>query len=255
MIRAFTGCLALALASVASATTVSPFGPEIRTAPDGTLNLTYNGLAAGRTTRVTLDGRSYCVHAGGVRYTASGGTGTVAAIAGQFIGYSPELHFNQPLLNGTATFLRANLVQMPWRAGQNFGVGFAYTTEDRVQAIFNMYRAAAGRQYSTDAAFNTAFQLALWEIVYDFNPSEVGTFNLTSGRFKADPCALTSEVRSSLTALLLGARTFGARGGITSLAGRNHQDVFIQPIPLPTAAWAGLAMLGGLAIARRRNAR
>jgi hypothetical protein len=38
-------------------------------------------------------------------------------------------------------------------------------------------------------------------------------------------------------------------------AGSGDMDIFVTVVPLPTAAWAGLAMLGGIAVARKARRR
>lgn len=38
-------------------------------------------------------------------------------------------------------------------------------------------------------------------------------------------------------------------------AGSGDMDMFVNVVPLPTAAWAGLAMLGGIAVARKARRR
>lgn len=107
--------------------------------------------------------------------------------------------------------------------------------------------------YADEATTNdnaAAFQLAVWNIVYDNDASvSAGTFKTTTaGNFVA-----TAD--SWLSAL----ETYeGPIANLAALTSRTAQDQLVEmplppnvPVPLPAAGWAGLAMLAGLAGTRK----
>jgi hypothetical protein len=125
----------------------------------------------------------------------------------------------------------------------------------KAQAIRNMMNAMlleelAGR---FDAGLAAAFQLAIWEVVYDFDENVGrGSLTLESGALLAASSSggeLSAEVATE-TNMLLDASGILAEGVIgTAFVSRTFQD---QIVPTPGAA--ALAGVGGLMFLRRRRA-
>lgn len=93
-----------------------------------------------------------------------------------------------------------------------------------------------------------AFQVAVWEIVYD------GDTDLSSGDFRQNygvgplPAFVTTAQGwlNSLPGLL-------DETELVALSNRRFQDQIVSVVPLTPAAWGGLALLAGLGIFRLRK--
>jgi hypothetical protein len=209
------------------------------------VNLKFLGEGYGQNVRVTFYGDSFNAFAGGLIHKFSNPTGSLAGLDGNYTTFCADLA--QSVSSSGTTYTLASLSSMPNGDFQP-DMGSA-----RSQEIYNLYAAAAGRQYSADGTWGTAFQIALWEIIYDGTDPNMG--DLTSGnvRFKnTDGSALSSAVTSKVSelfGLLKGPNV--AQTGLLGLSSYSAQDQILQVVPLPPAAWAGLATLGGAFTVRR----
>jgi hypothetical protein len=93
-----------------------------------------------------------------------------------------------------------------------------------------------------------AFQTAVWEIVYDADFSlSVGNFRATGGATALAQNWLT-DVKNSTVAY--------TAPNLVALTNPEGQDqIAAAPVPLPSAAVGGLAVLGGVGLARGRRSR
>lgn len=211
-----------------------------------TVNLAYVGKGAGRDVRVQVGSDTFNVFAGQLRHNASSGTGSLSWLAGQVTTFCADL--TQQVTSSGATYSATAIQNLPVSSG------WPSMGPQRAQAVFELYTAAADRQFGTNADWAAAFQIALWEIVYDYNPSSPSSFNLGAGNVRVTNTsggALGTGIMSKVTELvgLLGSGLTSV--GLVGLSNPHKQDQIVQVIPLPPAGWAGLAMLGGIAAWRR----
>ena len=132
--------------------------------------------------------------------------------------------------------------------------------QDRIQSLFDSTFDTA---QTIEAQLGTgpdgrlesaAFQLALWEVVFDDDWSVTDP----DGTFWASDDTAGGAVITRADALLSEASTYsGGKGwNLSFYSSENRQDVITaSPIPLPAAGWLLLAGIGALgALARRRKA-
>lgn len=213
------------------------------------INVQYTGLGAGSNVRVASPSTNGNVFAGQLRHTLSGGTGEAGAYNGNWLTYCTDL--SQRVTSSTRAYEVVSLAQLP----DSEPMGAL-----KANAIRSVYTAANSSQSRASTSDNlaAAFQLAIWEIVTDFNPAATGSgLDLTSGSFRAtktDGSALGSGVQSELS-WLLSAASLGAGGEeLVGLRSGQYQDQ-ILPLAVPAPGAAALASLGVLCLTGRRRGR
>lgn len=124
-------------------------------------------------------------------------------------------------------------------------------SEGAAQALRDIYAYADGEQLSDRASdtFAAAFQIAVWEIVEDYDS---GKLDINKGSFKAKK---TNSKRLSGSIVdyiddLFAAIGSGERGpDLIALKSGKYQDQIVVPAPMTMAGFAGL----GVVAARRRR--
>lgn len=108
--------------------------------------------------------------------------------------------------------------------------------------------------------YHAAFQLAIWEIIFETTP---GNKSLSSGTTNATGVAAAITTANNWLSNLFAGGSY-ALGSFVFLTSGDHQDqiVYREPpnpgptpeVPVPTAAAAGLMLLGGLGVRRLSRA-
>ncbi|MBL9140709.1 MAG: Cys-Gln thioester bond-forming surface protein [Phycisphaerae bacterium] len=212
------------------------------------VDVVYTGTGAGSSVTVSSPVRNGNVFAGQIRMTLSNSTGI--DLNGNWTVFCSDL--GQNVSGSSTTYEVLPVSSLP--AGSGMGAA-------KAAAIADLYAFAAGSQLSSGTSNNlaTAFQLAIWEIVHDFDANAVNYgLSITSGLFSA-----TKTNGDAFSATLMGhiANLFGAIGNTNgaSLIGLGHpgrQDQILEVngfVPGPgVLASAAIGLL--LAGPRRRRA-
>jgi hypothetical protein len=226
---AITAAVAAAIAGSASAQTVS---------------MQFLGTGEGRNVKITLDGDSKNVFAGELRHKITS-TDMSTDFIGEFVTFCVDL--SQNVSSNSSVFNAVPLQQAPQVANKS------------LEAARRMAAAADAHQLGNqDIA--TGVQLALWELIYDFDASEgISSLDLTSGRFSATRTNgnplwnSVSSFANSILHIAFADLPMDTYNNYTVLTSSNRQD---QLVPVPSAGPLALAGAGGLLVLvrRRRNA-
>jgi hypothetical protein len=206
------------------------------------VSVAATGTGAGRNVNVTYGTTTVNVFAGQIRLTLSGSTGF--NLNGTWTSFCTELnqfiHINGPV----RVYEVQQLSDLPIPGA---GMGAV-----KANAVARMYAATNGAQFGTNNDLAAAFQIAVWEVVNDFDGT-IDSLNVANGNFKGN--SLTAAISGNLAALFAAASNLG--GSTSSLIGignSSYQDQILDltnGIPAPGA----LALLGvaGLVGSRRRK--
>ncbi|MBX3365613.1 MAG: hypothetical protein KF866_12720 [Phycisphaeraceae bacterium] len=213
------------------------------------VELRYLGKGAGSNVKINFDNSTQNVFAGQLLHEFSNGTGIMADINGSFYTYCTDL--TQYVTSTKKWYDVTPLNQMP------NAPGVTPMSFEQAQAIRNLFAGVAGAQFAQNASndFATAFQLMVWEIVWDFGPGEsIVDLSLTTGAFtatKTNGSALSSGVINNFNALKVHVGQLSGASGLVGLASGTAQDqLFVVPGP-GTGVLAGIGAL--MALKRRRR--
>jgi len=212
-----------------------------------TMDLRFVATGYGKNIHVDIGLESFNCFAGGLIHKGSNGTGSLVGLQGNYTTFCTDL--TQEVSSAGTEYTLAPITNLP------VTIGYPAMGAGKAQKVYDLYAAANGRQYSPDGNWGAAFQIALWEIIYDGGGSPNA---LTTGAVKfrgTDGSALSTDISSKITELfnLLGSNS--SQTGLIGLSSPCAQDQILQVVPLPPAAWAGLATLGGVFVARRVRGR
>jgi hypothetical protein len=213
----------------------------------GTVTAVLNSVAPSGTLHYSLDGGSTFQQtlAGKINWSRTGGT-HVGAPAGDFVTFCIELT-EHVSLGGSYAFDVVDLASAPDPGGWGVGLGMGTAKADLLRELW-------GRHYASvaDSTTAAAFQVAVWEIVYDDGLAlGGGSFQV---KFPDGPVPAYLSTAQSWLGSLDGS---GPAASLYALSRAGVQDqVFeVAHVPLPLAAWSGLGLLGLVAVRRYRGRR
>ncbi len=214
-----------------------------------TVDVKFLGTGAGTSVKINLGGNANNVFAGQLYHQFSNGTGKGAELNGTYITFCTDL--TEYVTSTTKSYNVVSIAAMP----NSSPMGAA-----KAQAIADLYAYGAGQQLITTAAndYAAAFQIAIWEIVSDFNPFAANNgLNLTAGSLKVtktNGSALSSSITNTVAAMFAALGTNSSHGGILGVSRNGSQDQLVV-VPLPTPGLLALAGFAGVVALRRRLAR
>jgi hypothetical protein len=219
-----------------------------------TVKLSYRHPGQGQIVQITVGGNTRNVFAGQLNHEFKDGTGAASGLAGPLVTFCVDAAESSTLKWATHTVTPMN--QLP------ASLGYASMGAERSQEIYDLYSVAAGSQLGTgtSADLAAAFQVALWEIVYDFNAAEGrSSLDVSAGVMKVGSTSggvLGASMLSLVNSFFDSIVAFsGPQGGLMGLGANGSQDQVVM-IPLPPGALLGFAGLAGLAVVtviRRRS--
>lgn len=214
-----------------------------------TVDVKFLGTGAGTSVKINLNGNQTNVFAGQLIHQFSNGTGAGAQLSGTYVTFCTDL--TEYVTSTTKTYNVVGIEDMPNSAP----MGAA-----KAQAIADLYAYAAGSQIALAATDNiaAAFQIAVWEIVTDFNALAVNNgLSLSAGSLKVtktNGSSLGSTLTSTIAAMFSALGTNASGSGILGVSRAGSQDQLVV-VPLPAPGILALAGLGGVVALRRRFAR
>lgn len=212
-----------------------------------TIDVRFTGTARGQNVHVASALFNGNVFAGQLMHELTNGTGAAADFNGTYPTFCTDL--TQHVTSTTRTYDVVPVDVMP----NNTPMGI-----QKAEAIRRMYAFEGGNQLlgTTSNDLAAAFQLAVWEIISDYNPAVIGyNLSMTGGSFQAtktDGSALASGVQTQLTALF---SAVGIETGLpaTAVIGIRSSTCQDQLVPIPTPGALALSGLGGLCLVRRNR--
>ncbi|MDY7108801.1 MAG: hypothetical protein SYC29_09205 [Planctomycetota bacterium] len=223
-------CIAL---TAAAATAV------MTSAHAGTVDVEFTGTGLGRSVRTHLDGRAQNVFAGQLRHAFSNGTEQCSELDGGYLTFCTEL--TQYVTSQESPYECLPLEAAP----PSHAMGAV-----RAQAMRDLYAYADGAQFATSGTSDNrdlaaAFQIAVWEIVYDYDGT-ASSLDAAAGNLrvtKTDGNPLSGGVSGYLDSFFGGVGTGAELPELFAVTNSQYQDQLVMiPLPLPLAMGAvGLA--------------
>ena len=218
------------------------------TAAADTVRLEFDSVGSGRNVRVSLGSSTFNCFAGQLVHTFSNGNGAAAGLSGNIKTFCSDL--TQGVTSAGSTYTVTGIQNLP--GGSPMGAA-------KTQAIYDMYAYAGGQENGADSDMAAAFQLAIWEVIYDYS-GNASSLSLSSGDLKAKSAlglSLSSSILNKASLLFAAIGSNAAQLGLMGFQNGSFQDqiAHVQLVPVPMAAMAGLVGLMGAAYVRRRVSR
>jgi hypothetical protein len=229
------------------ALTVATAAAVIAPAQAETVDVEFTGTGLGRSVRTHLDGHAQNVFAGQLRHAFSNGTEQCSELDGAYLTFCTEL--TQDVTPHESPYECLPLEASP----PTHAMGAV-----RAQALRDLYVFADGDQFATAGTDENrdvaaAFQIAVWEIVYDYDGT-TASLDVTDGNLRitqTNDSPLSMGITGYLDSFFGGLGTGAELPELFAVSHEQYQDQLVMiPLPLPLAMGAaGLAAV----IWRRRS--
>jgi len=212
-----------------------------------TIDVHYNGMENGsENISASLLGRSNTVMAGMISFSHSNPSAPLPFnFDGDLLAFCIE--FSQ-MLNTSQTMQYTITAAHQW---------FSALQADAITRLYTGF----GSQTGT-ARNDAAFQLALWELVYDFNGTDFTGLSLASGNFKANRQSTSVTLANSWLNQLANVTSQHTMFVMTNAHSQNqliftgnNGTPFNEPLPVSAPATFGIFCLGLFGLALRRRLR
>ncbi len=211
-----------------------------------TVDVSFAGVGLGRNVRVTLNGNTRHLFSGQMNHNIDGTLDNGTVLSGTYTTFCTEL--TEYVNWGTNPFEAVDLEQAP----ESGPMGAM-----KAQAITDIYAYAGGDQLLSSAEggtanFASAFQIAIWEIVYDYDGTEAsldvaaGNLVIKSSNYSPLYSGVSAHVDNLLGAIGLNASI----DDLFAISADGFQDQIVI-VPLPAPLMLGCAGLALVAVRRR----
>lgn len=215
-----------------------------------TVQMRFKGTGLGKSVKISVNGGGHQgVFAGELLHEFANGVGRGATLNGIKPTFCTDLH--QHVTNSWKTYTLKDVADMPTPPMGNA----------KANAIADIYNFGVGAQDRGEMDNNmaSALQIAIWEVVTDFDIG-VGRSSLSVGdgffkAFNSNSSALSGVVTTYLNDIFNYIGEASSHNDLVGLASGTAQDQIIRipTVPLPTGAGMAFAGLAGLGLIRRRR--
>lgn len=237
-----TAATAAAVAVVAAISAAS-------TASAGFANLQYVGVGKGRNVQyVWNDTETKNVFAGQLRHRLANTSGPLVVVNGDYLTYCTDLF--QTVTSTAKSYEQVSIATIP------FSPIAATMGNSKAAGLRSLFASSGAGGVSASAADDlaAAFQLMVWEIVYDFDGTSA-SLSTTAGNLKfrqTNGSALTTGVQTAFNNLRSSVLANADTQWLFGFASGSFQD---QLVFVPTPGSLALVGAAGLLAARRRRSR
>ncbi len=238
--RASICALALTVSAVAS-----PF------ARADTVNMAFNQTGKGANVQVSFFNEApKNTFAGQLLHTITSATGNAQSLVGQHRSFCAD--YQQGVATSSSLFDVVATQDLDVR-----GTPMGLSTAAALENVFAAHGAAASASNANNN-FAAAFQMVIWDVLYDYNVSLPGNgIGLDSGniRFAAtNGNALSNGILSAYNQIVASIGASASSGFMYAFENSSRQDQLLySPSPIPTPGAAALGLLGAAVMTRRRR--